>query len=234
MSKRNESTTTEIVEVADGDVDVAIDGDSDLEVIESDDVVTDDPAEERVVDTEETDETAADDGEKATVPRVMVDPRGPRFGAAITVVFMSFALVGLATGLGARYPRFAADNPSQVAGSAPMGVVAEKLRYRSRPMWIFTRMRAGRERRKIGTIPATRQMRPLGEHPRRPVGSLRSMPRLPLIGLLLIAGIALFSGSLYLIALSGVSRLGMVTPCGGTAFIAAWIWLAWQLHRAKA
>ena len=30
---------------------------------------------------------------------------------------MAFALVGLATGLGARYPRFAADNPSQVAGS---------------------------------------------------------------------------------------------------------------------
>ena len=30
---------------------------------------------------------------------------------------MSFALVGLATGLGARYPRFNADNPSQVAGS---------------------------------------------------------------------------------------------------------------------
>ena len=54
------------------------------------------------------------------------------------------------------------------------------------------------------------------------------------IGLLLIAGIALFSGSLYLIALSGVTRLGMVTPFGGTAFIAAWIWLAWQLHRAKA
>lgn len=93
MSKRNESTTTEIVEVADGDVDVAIDGDSDLEVIESDDVVTDDPAEERVVDTEETDETAADDGEKATVPRVMVDPRGPRFGAAITVVVLAVALI---------------------------------------------------------------------------------------------------------------------------------------------
>ena len=30
---------------------------------------------------------------------------------------MSFALVGLATGLGARYPRFAADNATQVAGS---------------------------------------------------------------------------------------------------------------------
>jgi ABC-2 type transport system permease protein len=36
---------------------------------------------------------------------------------AITIVFMTFALVGLATGLGARYPRFGADNASQVAGS---------------------------------------------------------------------------------------------------------------------
>ena len=37
--------------------------------------------------------------------------------APVTVLFMSFALVGLATGLGARYPRFSADNASQVAGS---------------------------------------------------------------------------------------------------------------------
>ena len=37
--------------------------------------------------------------------------------SAIAIVFMAFALVGLATGLGARYPRFAADNPSQIAGS---------------------------------------------------------------------------------------------------------------------
>ena len=37
--------------------------------------------------------------------------------AALAVVFMSLALAGLATGLGARYPRFAADNPQQVAGS---------------------------------------------------------------------------------------------------------------------
>ena len=36
--------------------------------------------------------------------------------AAVSVVFMSFALVGLATGLGARYPRFGADT-NQVAGS---------------------------------------------------------------------------------------------------------------------
>jgi hypothetical protein len=36
--------------------------------------------------------------------------------AACAIVFLSFALVGLATGLGARYPRFTVD-PSQVAGS---------------------------------------------------------------------------------------------------------------------
>jgi len=37
--------------------------------------------------------------------------------SALAIVFMGFALVGLATGLGARYPRFNAENPSQVAGS---------------------------------------------------------------------------------------------------------------------
>jgi ABC-2 type transport system permease protein len=37
--------------------------------------------------------------------------------AAVAILFMSLALVGLATGLGARYPRFSADNASQVAGS---------------------------------------------------------------------------------------------------------------------
>ena len=45
-----------------------------------------------------------------------VDPFLKRM-SAVAIVFMCFALVGLGTGLGARYPRFAADNPSQVAGS---------------------------------------------------------------------------------------------------------------------
>jgi ABC-2 type transport system permease protein len=40
-----------------------------------------------------------------------------RVVAAVAVFFMAIALVGLATGLGARYPRFNAENPSQVAGS---------------------------------------------------------------------------------------------------------------------
>ena len=37
--------------------------------------------------------------------------------SALAIVFMCFALVGLATGLGARYPRFAAEHPTQIAGS---------------------------------------------------------------------------------------------------------------------
>lgn len=40
------------------------------------------------------------------------------------------------------------------------------------------------------------------------------------------AGIVIFSGSLYALALSGVTMLGAVTPIGGVAFIAGWIALA--------
>ena len=41
-------------------------------------------------------------------------------------------------------------------------------------------------------------------------------------GWLMLAGIVLFSGSLYLLALSGPGWLGAVTPVGGLAFLAAW------------
>ena len=40
------------------------------------------------------------------------------------------------------------------------------------------------------------------------------------------AGIALFSGSLYALALSDVKALGAITPIGGVAFLVGWIWLA--------
>lgn len=49
--------------------------------------------------------------------------------------------------------------------------------------------------------------------------------------ILLLAGIVLFSGSLYALALSGVRALGAVTPFGGLAFIAAWLLLAFELLR---
>lgn len=41
-----------------------------------------------------------------------------------------------------------------------------------------------------------------------------------------VAGILMFSGSLYLIALGGPKILGPITPLGGLAFIAGWIMLA--------
>ena len=51
---------------------------------------------------------------------------------------------------------------------------------------------------------------------------------------LLIAGLLLFSGSLYLLALTGARWLGAVTPLGGVAFIAAWLWLAGWAWRRRA
>jgi uncharacterized membrane protein YgdD (TMEM256/DUF423 family) len=48
---------------------------------------------------------------------------------------------------------------------------------------------------------------------------------------LLAAGILIFSGSLYLLSVTGVGVLGAITPFGGVAFIAAWLLLAWKLAR---
>ena len=41
-------------------------------------------------------------------------------------------------------------------------------------------------------------------------------------GWLMLAGIVLFSGSLYALALTGARSLGAITPAGGVAFLAAW------------
>lgn len=46
-------------------------------------------------------------------------------------------------------------------------------------------------------------------------------------------GILLFSGSLYLLTMTGVSKLGIITPFGGLAFLAGWVCLglaAWRLQ----
>ncbi len=45
-------------------------------------------------------------------------------------------------------------------------------------------------------------------------------------GWLFAAGTVLFSGSLYLLALTGVKWLGAITPFGGLAFLAGWACLA--------
>ncbi|MCE8035388.1 MAG: DUF423 domain-containing protein [Halomonas sp.] len=60
----------------------------------------------------------------------------------------------------------------------------------------------------------------------------------PLRGQLLVlglwtAGMGLFSGSLYLLALSGLGALGMVTPFGGVLMIAGWLALAVCVLRGR-
>ncbi|MCC6859052.1 MAG: DUF423 domain-containing protein [Bryobacterales bacterium] len=50
---------------------------------------------------------------------------------------------------------------------------------------------------------------------------------------LLLAGILIFSGSLYALAMSGIRILGAITPLGGLSFIAAWFLLAYALVRFR-
>lgn len=63
------------------------------------------------------------------------------------------------------------------------------------------------------------------------IRELGPMPLLRVSGRLFLAGIVLFSGSLYLLVLSNQRWLGMVTPVGGLCFLAGWAVLAytcWQ------
>ncbi|MCR8934246.1 MULTISPECIES: DUF423 domain-containing protein [unclassified Pseudomonas] len=52
-------------------------------------------------------------------------------------------------------------------------------------------------------------------------------------GVSFAVGILLFSGSLYLLTLTGISKLGIITPFGGLAFLIGWVCLglaAWRLQ----
>ena len=48
---------------------------------------------------------------------------------------------------------------------------------------------------------------------------------------LFVTGGAIFALTLYAMALGGPRWLGAVTPIGGTALIAGWLWLAWSARR---
>lgn len=63
------------------------------------------------------------------------------------------------------------------------------------------------------------------------VGMIR--PQLPIDGpaWALTFGTVVFSGSLYLLTLTGARWLGAITPIGGTAFLVGWGWLALRLLR---
>lgn len=66
-------------------------------------------------------------------------------------------------------------------------------------------------------------------------GMLKHLPEqnIRVSGWCFVAGIVLFSGSLYVIALTGTRWVGSITPLGGAAFLAGWIALAWNLWRNK-
>jgi len=57
--------------------------------------------------------------------------------------------------------------------------------------------------------------------------------RVEAAGYLFVAGILVFSGSLYTMTLTGLRWLGAVTPLGGLAFIAGWASLAWAAISAS-
>ncbi|MEM6810377.1 MAG: DUF423 domain-containing protein [Pseudomonadota bacterium] len=56
---------------------------------------------------------------------------------------------------------------------------------------------------------------------------------LSLAGWLMLTGVILFSGSLYALALSGITVLGAITPLGGVVFISAWLAFAWHGWRSR-
>ncbi len=56
-----------------------------------------------------------------------------------------------------------------------------------------------------------------------------SVVKVPAI--LMLIGIVLFSGSLYLISIKGFTKLGIITPLGGTAFIVSWVLLAINIFK---
>jgi uncharacterized membrane protein YgdD (TMEM256/DUF423 family) len=60
---------------------------------------------------------------------------------------------------------------------------------------------------------------------------LPSMALLRWSGVLMAAGLVLFSGSLYALSLSGLRWLGVITPIGGAAFLAAWLLFAVAVMR---
>jgi uncharacterized membrane protein YgdD (TMEM256/DUF423 family) len=50
-------------------------------------------------------------------------------------------------------------------------------------------------------------------------------------GIMMVVGIVIFSGSLYLVALGGFKKFGMITPIGGVVLIASWLIFAYNIYK---
>ena len=59
--------------------------------------------------------------------------------------------------------------------------------------------------------------------------SFSTNDRLRLAGLFFVLGILLFSGSLYLLSITGTRLFGAITPLGGLCFMAGWLLVFWSI-----
>lgn len=50
-------------------------------------------------------------------------------------------------------------------------------------------------------------------------------------GMMMIVGVVIFSGSLYLVSLGGFKKFGMITPIGGIVLIASWLIFAYNIYK---
>ena len=65
------------------------------------------------------------------------------------------------------------------------------------------------------------------------LGILMPKTDFSMVAILFLLGILIFSGSLYLLCATGIKWLGAITPLGGTAFLAAWLLMAWKIMKAE-
>lgn len=65
------------------------------------------------------------------------------------------------------------------------------------------------------------------------LGQIIGTKELNICGILFIFGILLFSGSLFVLAITDIKWLGAITPIGGTLFIVSWIILIVKILRFK-
>lgn len=65
------------------------------------------------------------------------------------------------------------------------------------------------------------------------IGQIPNMPHKGLTrsGLAMALGILIFSGSLYLLAFTGIKWLGAITPVGGLLMVISWLLLAWTVFK---
>lgn len=56
---------------------------------------------------------------------------------------------------------------------------------------------------------------------------------IPIAGWLMLLGIILFSFSLYVLSISGIRGLGIITPFGGVSFLSAWLLLTYAIWKTK-